>query len=163
MHKYLVLLVVGWAWLGSEPQEAPPPGCRPLTYFGVQGCEPSREGRCPKGYHKQMACPTNPMMKAPCRQVCVADAKKDDAPKVPDTRSQAVGPQGLRLKSVNALGTRTSGAGKGDAIIARTEIFPRVDEIFWYREGRSGRGPTRRGLLSGEDYSMRFISMRITE
>jgi hypothetical protein len=37
------------------------------------------------GYHKQAACPKDPRMKAPCRMICVADAKpgkksKPDAP-----------------------------------------------------------------------------------
>ena len=57
-----------------QPQ-APPPGCKPLTYFAVQCCEPSGRGNCLPGYDKQMACPTSPLMKAPCRVVCVADIK----------------------------------------------------------------------------------------
>ena len=76
MHKSLLVLL-GCVWLGFG-QEAPPPGCKALTYFGVTGCEPMLHGECLRGYHKQMACPTNPMMKAPCRTVCVVDSKPGD-------------------------------------------------------------------------------------
>ena len=70
MHKYLlVLLSCVWFGFGGEG----PPGCQALTYFGVQGCQLSAQGTCPQGYHKQLACPTNPMIKAPCRQMCAAD------------------------------------------------------------------------------------------
>ena len=70
MHKYqLILLSCVWLGFGGEG----PPACEPLTYFGVQGCQLSAQGSCPKGYHKQLACPTNPMIKAPCRQMCVGD------------------------------------------------------------------------------------------
>jgi hypothetical protein len=80
LSKLLVVLFA-FVWLGWA-QQAPPPGCRPLTYFGVQGCEPD-QGRCLKGYHKKPACPTDPRMKAPCRLVCVADepGQKDDGKK----------------------------------------------------------------------------------
>jgi len=70
MPKYLLVLLT---WVGLGFRGAGPPGCQPLTYFGVQGCQLSAQGTCPKGYHKQLACPTNPMIKAPCRQMCVAD------------------------------------------------------------------------------------------
>ncbi len=79
MRKSLMLLLV---WVGiSFAQQSPPPDCKPLTYFGVSGCEPTPQGECPKGYHKQAACPTNPMMKAPCRMVCVADSKPENKAK----------------------------------------------------------------------------------
>ena len=112
-------------WFGFG-QEVSSRACKPLIYFGVHGCEPLVQGACPKGYHKQLACPTNPMMKAPCRVVCVADSvtKKEAA-----IRGNAEYPQGLRLKSVTALHASTSGAEKGDAIIAATHInfLGRVD------------------------------------
>ena len=58
-----------------------PPECKAVTYWGVTGCEPTAHGECAKGYHKQAACPTNPMIKAPCRLLCVADAPKPDGAK----------------------------------------------------------------------------------
>src|SRR6266853_2138419 len=67
MHKNLLVLV-SCVWLGFGDDG--PPACLALSYFGVQGCQPSAQGTCPEGYHKQLACPTNPMIKAPCRQMC---------------------------------------------------------------------------------------------
>ena len=79
MRKSLMLLLV-CVGLGFG-QQAPPPDCKPITYFGVSGCELSAQGECPKGYHKQAACPTNPMMKAPCRMICVLDGPPPDKTK----------------------------------------------------------------------------------
>jgi hypothetical protein len=120
MHQYLlVLLSCVWLGVGDEG----PPACEPLTYFGVQGCQLSAQGSCPKGYHKQLACPTNPMMQAPCRQMCVADPvpeKKVSASRKPvgspgqeARRLRARFPTlaGLRPKSVNTLCTSTSKEG----------------------------------------------------
>jgi hypothetical protein len=76
LRKSLTLLLV-CVGLGFG-QEAPPPECKPITYFGVSGCEPTGQGECPKGYHVQVACPTNPMIKAPCRKVCVADSAPEE-------------------------------------------------------------------------------------
>jgi hypothetical protein len=85
LHKPAEVLV-NCVLLGFWQQQAPPPSCKPLTYFGVQGCELSGQGKCLKGYHKQRACPTRPLMKAPCRLVCVPDnTKKRDDVKVTDT------------------------------------------------------------------------------
>jgi hypothetical protein len=87
------------------------------------------------------------MMKAPCRVVCVADSltKKEAA-----IRGNPDYPQGLRLKSVTALHASTSGAGKGDAIIAATYInfirradLPGGSAVFWLAAGEI--------CLSGED------------
>jgi hypothetical protein len=85
MHKYLlVLLSCVWFGFGGEG----PPGCQALNYFGVQGCQLSAQGTCPKGYHKQLACPTNPAIKAPCRQMCVADPVPGKKVKLPETGRQ---------------------------------------------------------------------------
>src|SRR4029077_2011573 len=114
------ILILGCVCLGFG-QETPPPDCKPITYFGVSGCELSAQGECPKGYHKQAACPTSPMIKAPCRMICVKDAAPKTKPK-PDSEKQSpsssVHPQGLRLKSVTAVQAITWGGGKRDAIIA---------------------------------------------
>jgi hypothetical protein len=65
----------------DKDKDAPPPDCKPITYFGVSGCELSAQGECPNGYHKQAACPTNPMIKAPCRMICVKDSAAKTKPK----------------------------------------------------------------------------------
>jgi len=134
LRKWLTLLLV---CLGlAFGQEAPPPDCKPITYFGVSGCELSAQGECPKGYHKQAACPTNPMIKAPCRMICVKDAASGTKPK-PTSEKESVGKRGsgkqpptsplhslgLRLKSVTALRAITWGDGRRDAIIAAKALF----------------------------------------
>ena len=71
MPKY-PLVLLSCVWLGLRGTG--PPACQPLAYFGVQGSQLSAQGTCPKGYHKQLACPANPMMiKAPCRQMWVGE------------------------------------------------------------------------------------------
>jgi hypothetical protein len=92
LSKSLAVLFT-FVWLGWA-QQAPPPGCKPLTYFGVQGCEPD-QGKCLKGYHKKAACPSDPRMKAPCRLVCVADepGKKDDGKKDDGTKGAGAAPK----------------------------------------------------------------------
>ena len=65
----------------DKDKDAPPPDCKPITYFGVSGCELRAQGDCPNGYHKQAACPTNPMIKAPCRMICVKDSAPKTKPK----------------------------------------------------------------------------------
>jgi len=72
LRKILVIGLIGCVCLGFG-QQVPPPECKPIPYFGVTGCQLSAQGECPKGYHKQGVCPTNPMMKAPCRMMCVRD------------------------------------------------------------------------------------------
>jgi hypothetical protein len=83
-------LILGCVCLGFG-QETPPPECKPITYFGVSGCELSAQGECPKGYHKQAACPANPMIKAPCRMICVKDAAPKTKPK-PGAEAGSPGP-----------------------------------------------------------------------
>jgi hypothetical protein len=124
-----LILILGCVCLGFG-QETPPPDCKPITYFGVSGCELSAQGECPKGYHKQAACPTNPMIKAPCRMICVKDAAPKTKPK-PDSEQQpekqpptsSLHPLGLRPKSVTAVRAITWGGGKHDAIIAAKAPF----------------------------------------
>ena len=122
------ILILACVCLGFG-QEAPPPDCKPITYFGVSGCELSAQGDCPKGYHKQAACPKNPMIKAPCRMICVKDAApktKPDSEKQssekPSSESQPPASQlyslGLRLKSVTPACAITWRGAKRDAIIA---------------------------------------------
>src|SRR5260370_20173367 len=152
--RKLLIVLLSCTWFGVG-QEVLPPACKPLTYFGVHGCEPSAQGTCLKGYHKQLACPTNPMMKVPCRVVCVADS---ETKKRRPTKGGHEYPQGLRPKSVNALHTSTSEGVKGDAIIAATYInftrrvdFPAENAVSWLAAGAI--------CLSGED----CVPMRINE
>jgi|GEM_PF-5091873 len=87
----ILALVVGAGALGAwqngpaarQAAGADEPPCKPLTYFGVTGCVPDERGECLRGYHKQAACPTNPMIKAPCRLLCVADKNADEPKQKP--------------------------------------------------------------------------------
>ncbi len=78
MRKYLIVLVVSASF--GFAQEPIPADCKPITYWGTSGCELSAQGDCPKGYHKQAACPANPMIKAPCRMICVKDSEPKSKP-----------------------------------------------------------------------------------
>jgi len=67
MQRFLLvfLLIPAFAFTqnGSkaDSQATAPPTCKPITYFGVTGCEPLSTGGCPAGYHKQAVGPSNPM------------------------------------------------------------------------------------------------------
>jgi len=69
-----VMFSLGWLALAQHA----PPECKLVTYWGITGCEASAQDECATGYHKQLACPTNPMIKAPCHWLCVADTPKKD-------------------------------------------------------------------------------------
>jgi len=79
MQRFLVffLLIAAFAFPQNrskdDSQAAAPPACKSITYFGVTGCEPLPTGDCAAGYHKQAVGPSNPMMKAPVRLLCVKD------------------------------------------------------------------------------------------
>jgi hypothetical protein len=75
MRGYL-LLVAGCVYLGFA-QPVPQSDCKPVTRFGVHGCDPLRNGSCPKGYDWISVCPPNPTMKAPCRLMCVPHRKQE--------------------------------------------------------------------------------------
>jgi hypothetical protein len=79
--------LLSFGWLAVAQQQALP-GCKLVTYWGVTGCEAPCQSRCGKGYHQHLACPTNPMMKAPCHCLCVADAAKKDRGQKKDDTSQ---------------------------------------------------------------------------
>ena len=49
------------------------PACKPVTRYGVSGCELLPDQSCPAGYHKQAVDPPDPRMKAPSYLMCVAD------------------------------------------------------------------------------------------
>ncbi len=69
----------------SMATENPPPGCKPLTYMGVSGCELLPNRTCPKGYHAEAVGPANPRMKAPSRLMCVPN--KPSQQKAPSERA----------------------------------------------------------------------------
>ena len=69
MPRFL-LLVVGCFYL-CLAQSLPQSGCKPVKRYGIQGCDPVRNGSCPKGYDWVGVCPPNPIMKAPCVKMCV--------------------------------------------------------------------------------------------
>ncbi len=118
MRKCLCVLV-GCLSLGFG-QKAPQP-CRPLTYFGVHGCAPSAESRCPTGYHAKAACPSDPRMKAPCRLICVANAK------TPKKKSVAADIPGCRLVSVTkGFGVETFGTKTKECNYQQSTNFGRL-------------------------------------
>ncbi len=90
-------------------QKATPLPCKPVTYFAVEGCELSGQGACPKRYHKQAVCPSDPRMKAPCRLMCVADgsAKKKKLTSV-RVRGRGLEPAGTRTNELTAITAVTS-------------------------------------------------------
>jgi hypothetical protein len=71
---------------GQNEQKAPvtgrkPPAesaaCKAVTHWGIKGCERFTDGSCPKGHTQHVACPANPMIKAPCYLMCVPTPKKE--------------------------------------------------------------------------------------
>jgi hypothetical protein len=59
--------------LGSISAAQSTPACKPVTRYGVSGCEMLPDQSCPPGYHKQAVDPPDPRMKAPTYLMCVAD------------------------------------------------------------------------------------------
>lgn len=61
------------------------PACKPVTRYGVSGCEMLPDQSCPAGYHKQAVDPPDSRMKAPSYLMCVADKPqpKEQQPKTP--------------------------------------------------------------------------------
>jgi len=61
--------------------------CKPMTHYGVRGCEILVDQTCPKGYHRQVVDPPNPIMKAPSVLMCVADKPPARNPTKDNSRS----------------------------------------------------------------------------
>lgn len=59
--------------------------CKPVTRYGVTGCELLPDRSCPAGYHKQAVDPPDPRMKAPSYLMCVPDKPqpKEQPPEKP--------------------------------------------------------------------------------
>ena len=57
--------------------------CKPVTHYGVSGCELLPDKTCPAGHHKQAVNPPNPQMMGPTFLMCVPDKPpaKEEAPK----------------------------------------------------------------------------------
>jgi hypothetical protein len=49
-----------------------PTSCKPITFWGVSGCEVLPNGKCPARHHVQVVGPQSPQMKA-ARLICVPD------------------------------------------------------------------------------------------
>jgi hypothetical protein len=73
----LLLGALSLAQSGSE--------CKPVTRYGVSGCELRPDHTCPPGYHQQIVDPPDPRMKAPSFLMCVPDKPqpKDQKPEPP--------------------------------------------------------------------------------
>jgi hypothetical protein len=71
--------------LASMMTADPSPACKPVTRYGVSGCELLPDQTCPSGYHKQAVGPSNPQMAGPTFLMCVADKPpaKQEPPKAP--------------------------------------------------------------------------------
>lgn len=71
--------------LASMNAAGPAPGCKPVTHYGVSGCELLPDQTCPPGHHKQAVGPPNPQMMGPTFLMCVPDKPpaKEEPPKSP--------------------------------------------------------------------------------
>ena len=56
----------------SEPRSEP----RERACVLYHGCSPDADGNCPKHFHRQVRCPTDPRMKMPCLVMCMPDEKE---------------------------------------------------------------------------------------
>ncbi len=82
------LLLAGWVIavaLLSLNAAASEPACKPVTHYGVSGCELLPDKSCPAGHHKQAVNPPNPQMMGPTFLMCVPDKSpaKEEPPKSP--------------------------------------------------------------------------------
>jgi hypothetical protein len=68
-----VIVVLFGSFLISESAAQSSPACKPVTHYGVSGCERLPDQSCPAGYHQQVVDPPNPRMGAPSYIMCVAD------------------------------------------------------------------------------------------
>ncbi len=71
----LSLVLLGCILLGWG-QQAPSTECKPEKRWDIEGCELLADHTCPKGYHEQAVCPTNPQIKAPCKSMCLPDLRQ---------------------------------------------------------------------------------------
>jgi hypothetical protein len=68
--------------MASMNAASPEPACKPVTHYGVSGCEILPDHTCPAGHHKQAVGPPNPQMMGPTFLMCVPDKPaKEEPPK----------------------------------------------------------------------------------
>ncbi len=70
------------------------PACKPVTHYGVRGCELPPGQSCPAGHHKQAVGPSNPQMMGPTYLICVPDKPpaKEEPPKSPPKNDEQRSP-----------------------------------------------------------------------
>lgn len=71
------------------------PACKPVTHYGVSGCELLPDRTCPPGHHKQAVGPPNPQMMGPTFLMCVPDRPpaKEEPPKAPPKGDEQKSPE----------------------------------------------------------------------
>lgn len=96
MPRYLLLVVGCVCW--GVAQRVPQSDCKPVKRYGIHGCDPVRNGSCPKDYDWKGVCPPNPMMKGPCVLMCVPHRKEEKkgkaSPKAQSPTGQVWIPEG---------------------------------------------------------------------
>jgi hypothetical protein len=70
------------------------PACKPVTHYGVSGCELLADRTCPPGHYKKAVGPPNPQMMGPTFLMCVSHKPpvKDEPPKSPPKGDQQKSP-----------------------------------------------------------------------
>ena len=90
-------LSAGWVIavaLLSVNAAAAAPACKPVTHYGISGCELLPDHTCPAGHHKQAVGPPNPQMMGPTFLMCVPDKPpaKEEPPKSPPKTAEQKSP-----------------------------------------------------------------------
>ena len=80
--------------LSSTNASGSDPACKPVTHYGVSGCELLPDKTCPAGHHKQAVGPPNPQMMGPTFLMCVPD--KPPAKEEPKSPPKTDGPEKSR-------------------------------------------------------------------
>ena len=79
----LASITLGTITLASVNAAGSAPECKPVSHYGVNGCELLPGQTCPAGHHKQAVGPSNPQMMGPTYLMCVPDKPpaKEEPPK----------------------------------------------------------------------------------
>jgi hypothetical protein len=91
-------LSAGWiiaVALASMNAAGSAPACKPVTHYGVSGCETLPDHTCPVGHHKQAVGPPNPQMMGPTFLMCVPGKPpaKEAPPKAPPKSDEQKSPE----------------------------------------------------------------------
>ena len=83
--KWVIAVALLLATMTSMNAAGQAPACKPVTHYGVSGCELLSNQACPPGHHKQAVGPSNPQMMGPTYLMCVPDKPpaKEEPPKSP--------------------------------------------------------------------------------